>query len=582
MKMDEHMSKVTAPQSKLQRFEIIFMAFVCVISLLAASGWLFNLPILASLRSEYVPMAPATVLIFLGLCVTWLIHRVFPAKHGIRILVQASLAAMLIIVLVLAIRYFTGFGPNLEQLLYPNPTLLGQILTARMSPLTGLGFFLAIPAFLLLTGDQPGKRTKSSSAALSLALFVFSGLVSLGYLYGAPPFYGGTLIPVAITTALSFLFLSLGLQMMAGPACWPLRMYVGRSLRARLMRTFIPVSLFIVLLQGFLSTAANPWVVNPAIKIGIAAFLACLIVMFIITFIANNLSSEIDRRRKAEEALLRSEVELRALFAGITDVVIVYDTEGRYIEIAPTNPANLYRPADEMLGKTIRDILPIEQADYLLTMIRASIQNDQVVRGEYALQIDGEEIYFSTSASRLSETTAIVVAHDITERKRMEQEIRNLSLTDELTGLYNRRGFTLLAEQEIKLAHREKRSMLLFFGDVDDMKAINDTLGHAQGDLALKEISSILKEIFREADILARFGGDELVILGVDASMENAETLTSRIQVALERRNQQGDPPYQLSLSLGITHYDPEAPSTVSELIAQADDLMYKQKQARK
>jgi diguanylate cyclase (GGDEF)-like protein len=124
--------------------------------------------------------------------------------------------------------------------------------------------------------------------------------------------------------------------------------------------------------------------------------------------------------------------------------------------------------------------------------------------------------------------------------------------------------------------------MLLFFGDVDDMKAINDTLGHAQGDLALKEISSILKEIFREADILARFGGDELVILGVDASMENAETLTSRIQVALERRNQQGDPPYQLSLSLGITHYDPEAPSTVSELIAQADDLMYKQKQARK
>jgi diguanylate cyclase (GGDEF)-like protein/PAS domain S-box-containing protein len=266
----------------------------------------------------------------------------------------------------------------------------------------------------------------------------------------------------------------------------------------------------------------------------------------------------------------------------MTDVVIVYDTNGRYIEIAPTNPANLYRPADEMLGKTIYDILPKEQADTLLMMIRTSIQNDRVVRGEYSLQIAGREVDFSVSASRLSEITSIVVAHDITERKRMEQEIRNLSLTDELTGLYNRRGFTLLAEQEMKLARREKRSMLLFYGDLDDLKAINDTHGHAQGDLALKELASILKAIFREADILARFGGDELVILAVDASMESAETLSRRIRLALERGNQQGDRPYPLSLSLGFSHYDPEAPRTVSELIAQADGRMYQQKQEKK
>jgi diguanylate cyclase (GGDEF)-like protein len=164
----------------------------------------------------------------------------------------------------------------------------------------------------------------------------------------------------------------------------------------------------------------------------------------------------------------------------------------------------------------------------------------------------------------------------------MEQEIRNLSLTDELTGLYNRRGFTLLAEQEMKLARREKRSMLLFYGDLDDLKAINDTHGHAQGDLALKELASILKAIFREADILARFGGDELVILAVDASMESAEILSRRIRLALERGNQQEDRPYPLSLSLGFSHYDPEAPRTVSELIAQADGRMYQQKQEKK
>jgi diguanylate cyclase (GGDEF)-like protein len=168
------------------------------------------------------------------------------------------------------------------------------------------------------------------------------------------------------------------------------------------------------------------------------------------------------------------------------------------------------------------------------------------------------------------------------ERKRMEQEIRSLSLTDELTGLYNRRGFTLLAEQEMKLAHRIKRSMLLFFGDVDNLKTINDSLGHTHGDLALKEVSTILKKIFREADIPARIGGDEFVVLAVDASVESADILTNRLQASLERRNQQGDQPYQLTLSMGIARYDPEAPCTVSELIAQADDLMYRQKQTRK
>ena len=168
------------------------------------------------------------------------------------------------------------------------------------------------------------------------------------------------------------------------------------------------------------------------------------------------------------------------------------------------------------------------------------------------------------------------------ERKRLEEEIRSLSLTDELTGLYNRRGFTLLAEQEVKKAYRMKRSMLLLFTDVDYLKTINDTWGHAQGDLALQEISAILKESLREADILARIGGDEFVVLALDTSKENAEIMTSRLQAALEARNQQSEKTYHLTLSMGVAHYDPTAPCTLSELLAQADSLMYEQKQARR
>jgi diguanylate cyclase (GGDEF)-like protein len=201
--------------------------------------------------------------------------------------------------------------------------------------------------------------------------------------------------------------------------------------------------------------------------------------------------------------------------------------------------------------------------------------------GVMAVQSYTEGIHFNQENLNLLEFVSTQVAQVI-ERKRMEQEIRNLSLTDDLTGLYNRRGFTLLAEQEVKLARREKRDMLLMFGDVDGLKTINDSHGHAQGDLALQEVSTALKETFRESDILARIGGDEFVVLAVDASMERADILTNRIQVALKRRKQQADRPYQLSLSLGIANYDPEAPCTLSELIAQADGRMYRQKQAMK
>jgi len=171
---------------------------------------------------------------------------------------------------------------------------------------------------------------------------------------------------------------------------------------------------------------------------------------------------------------------------------------------------------------------------------------------------------------------------EIALRKRMEQKILDLSLDDELTGLYNRRGFTMLAEEEVRLAHRKKRSMVLVFGDVDNLKKINDTHGHAQGDQALKEISAILKKAFREADIVARIGGDEFVVLAIDSSIEGGEILTNRIQSFLERRNQTGNCLYQLNLSMGTACYDPEAPCTVSELIAQADGRMYAQKRDRK
>jgi diguanylate cyclase (GGDEF)-like protein len=160
-------------------------------------------------------------------------------------------------------------------------------------------------------------------------------------------------------------------------------------------------------------------------------------------------------------------------------------------------------------------------------------------------------------------------------------ELRNQALVDELTGLYNRRGFMLLTQQQLKLANRTKMGMLLLFADLDNLKWINDTFGHPEGDLALIETANILKKTFREPDIIARIGGDEFGVLAIESRKDSGEVLVNRLQKRLDINNAKRKRCYKLSLSTGIERYNPECPCSIDELLAVADSLMYEQKRKR-
>lgn len=164
------------------------------------------------------------------------------------------------------------------------------------------------------------------------------------------------------------------------------------------------------------------------------------------------------------------------------------------------------------------------------------------------------------------------------ERQRLIEEVRSQSIIDELTKLHNRRGFLTLGQQQLKIANRTKRGILLFFIDLDNMKKINDTLGHHEGDLALMEIATVLRETFRDYDIIARIGGDEFVVLAIDVSESSAEIITARLRENLRIRNSYGKHPYKLSISMGTVYQDSEFPCSINELLARADSLMYEQK----
>ena len=160
-------------------------------------------------------------------------------------------------------------------------------------------------------------------------------------------------------------------------------------------------------------------------------------------------------------------------------------------------------------------------------------------------------------------------------------ELRAMSLVDELTGLHNRRGFLFLAQQHVKIANRTKRGILLLFADLDDMKQINDRLGHHEGDLALIDTASVLKETFREADIVARIGGDEFAVIAIEGGEDSADILSARLQENFDARNANGGRRYQLAISVGMARYDPDNPCSIDELLARADASMYEQKQGK-
>jgi diguanylate cyclase (GGDEF)-like protein len=162
----------------------------------------------------------------------------------------------------------------------------------------------------------------------------------------------------------------------------------------------------------------------------------------------------------------------------------------------------------------------------------------------------------------------------------LQTELKNLVLVDELTSLYNRRGFHALADRQLKIASRAGRGLLLFFVDLDGLKQINDWCGHAEGDHALQRTARILKKTFRDSDIVARLGGDEFAVLAVEASSRSEARITVRLRRYLREANE-GEQCSSLSLSVGIAKFVPSNPISLSELMAQADKAMYLQKFSR-
>jgi diguanylate cyclase (GGDEF)-like protein/PAS domain S-box-containing protein len=301
--------------------------------------------------------------------------------------------------------------------------------------------------------------------------------------------------------------------------------------------------------------------------------------------INKELQEEIVERKQAEEALRESEELYRVLaeqsFAG---VYVVQD--GKICFFNPTATSYTGYTLDELIGKESMILVHPEDREQLKRDATAMLRGERTLPYEFrAVTREGKIIWFmETVTSIVWDGRPAVLGNcmDLTERKRMEEEIHSLSMTDPLTGLNNRRGFLTFSEQQLKFSDRHQREMLLFFSDLDGMKWINDTLGHEEGDKALIDVASILKETFRVSDIIARVGGDEFAILAIDATGISPEIIMARLQNRVDACNDEGNRRYKISISIGSSYYNPENPCSLDDLMSRADTLMYEQKRSKR
>lgn len=186
------------------------------------------------------------------------------------------------------------------------------------------------------------------------------------------------------------------------------------------------------------------------------------------------------------------------------------------------------------------------------------------------------------SLQELSVKTLLKALRNAAERHRMRRQIHELSMLDELTGIYNRQGFLLRAEQTLALSERLGTEANLFFMDADHMKWVNDTFGHQEGDFLLKEISRILQDVFRRTDVLGRIGGDEFAVLALRESADNIQGILARLEESQSKVNAKRSVKYPITFSIGVGRSTRENRLDLDELMEIADQAMYENKKTKR
>ena len=300
------------------------------------------------------------------------------------------------------------------------------------------------------------------------------------------------------------------------------------------------------------------------------------------------------QRSRREEMLLQQSKVLAVAVNGAPDAIVAVDCEGKVLftneaaQRAGGEADDSHRSCWTIGGEGLRladgkTPFPREELPLVRAMCGETVTDAEVFIQPRAPGAAGA--LYSVNAAPLLDGAghiigAVAIARDVTAPRSSLSDLRHLSATDDMTGAYNRRGFMEAASASLKVASETGRTPALFFIDLNELKQINDTLGHAEGDRAIGDTVEILRAAFRTSDIVARLGGDEFVVLASDAGA-HSDVLRERLEQAVEQFNRDAGRQYRLSMSVGVAECDPVAGVSLPGLLVAADKRMYEAKALR-
>jgi diguanylate cyclase (GGDEF)-like protein len=289
---------------------------------------------------------------------------------------------------------------------------------------------------------------------------------------------------------------------------------------------------------------------------------------------------------------LFTQQQLTSILSSLPDPAFILTRSGRYAAIFGGKDLRHYHDGTGLVGLTMFDVLKREKAEWFAAEIEKALASGALHIVEYELSGSdvkgsgdgpGQPIWFEGRVQSLNfkvegEDAVVWVASNITEKNDVQHKLRQLSETDALTGLYNRRKLIETLDHRLSIFEREKSQTSVLVFDLDHFKRLNDELGHHAGDTALVEIARLCRQHLRQDDVVARFGGDEFVVVmpGThrDAALEIAEHLRERIPATL-RENLR----YESTISGGVTEFGlPDRSS--GDVLKRADEGLYRSKRA--
>jgi len=270
----------------------------------------------------------------------------------------------------------------------------------------------------------------------------------------------------------------------------------------------------------------------------------------------------------------------KILIENLPDGIVFSDSQGSVLYSNKSFALLLGYPlTSQVVGTSLVSLVHPNDVEKMREFLAQVVQFNQQSR---AIQLfvtgyDGVEHWVEMQSAQIAtDLGAFIVVKDLTSYKALQDELLLQALTDELTGLYNRRGFRMMAEQELNHTQRLENQAILLSIDIDAFKAINDTYGHVRGDLVLKIVASTLKHTFRNTDVIGRWGGDEFLVLALDAPVGTVDVLINRFNKSLHEASISCQAPLFVNATIGTAYSEAEV--TLEQLIHQADRAMYAKK----